>query len=295
MSQTKSKGLLFATLAVLIWSGNFVIASQVVGAIPPITLAALRWATATLAFLPFVYKQIIQDKDALLAYKWSILVAAISGVTMFNTLVYISASTTSTVNMALFATTTPIFVVILSRIFLSERISLFRTIGLVTAICGMLTIATRGDFEVLKSMTFHEGDIWMLLAGFLWAIYSILVKRKPQNIHPNSFLAVLFVIGLIPLIPAAVMEQAHHPEWSFTPEICGAVLYIGIGASLAAFFLWNLAVLSIGPGTASLFQYLMPIFSGFGSYLLLGQTIITAQLIGFVLILTGVFLATRPR
>lgn len=295
MQQRKSLGYLFALLACTIWSGNFVIASGFVDALPPITLAAFRWITATIAFLPFAWKFIKEEKDALLAHKWSLLFAALSGVTMFNTLVYISARTTDTVNMALFATTTPIFVIILSRIFLGEKISLFRAVGLIVAISGMLTIASRGSIDVLLDMTFRMGDIWMLIAGLLWAVYSILVKRKPKEISQYSFLGVVFAIGVIPLIPAAIIEQQFHPAWAMSPAIVSAVLYIGLGASLAAFFLWNSAVTIIGPGTSSLFQYFMPVFSGIGAFFLLGQPITGSHAIGFVLIVTGVVLATRPR
>lgn len=295
MQQRKSFGFIYALLAVTIWSGNFVIASGFVDAIPPITLAAMRWITATLVFLPFAYKHMVREKEAIRSNLFSLIVAAITGVTLFNTLVYVSARTTDTVNMALFATTTPIFVVILSHMFLKEAISLFRTVGLVVAISGMLTIASRGSLDVLLDMTFRVGDLWMLLAGLLWAVYSILVKKKPKEISQYSFLGVVFLLGAIPLIPAAFMEQSFYPQWSMTPSIIGAVLYIGIGASLIAFFLWNSAVMLIGPGTAALFQYFMPVFSGIGAYLLLGQPITISHAIGFVLIFTGVVLATRPR
>ena len=295
MQQSKSLGFICALLAVSIWSGNFIIASGLVGALPPITLAALRWTTATVAFLPFAFKYIRRDWDALLRHRWQLTFAAISGVTLFNTLVYISARTTDTANMALFASTTPIFVVILARIFLGESISSLRACGLLIAISGMVTIATRGSLEILLNMTFRVGDIWMLLAGLLWAVYSILVKKKPAAISPYSFLGVIFLIGVIPLIPAAFIEQQFHPEWVMTPAIIGATLYIGLGASLAAFFLWNSAVMIIGPGTSSLFQYFMPVFSGIGAYFLLGQPITLSHAIGFVLIFTGVVLATRPR
>ncbi|MDC0335943.1 DMT family transporter [Pseudodesulfovibrio sp.] len=295
MQQRSSLGFICALLAVSIWSGNFIIASGFVGALPPITLAALRWTTATIFFLPFAYKYIRKDMVALRQYGWQTIIAAISGVTLFNTLVYISARTTDTANMALFASTTPIFVVILSRIFLKEAISIFRAVGLVIAISGMLTIATRGNFEVLMDMTFRVGDIWMLLAGFLWAVYSILVKKKTKEINQYSFLGAIFLLGVIPLIPAAFIEQQFHPQWVMTPAILGATLYIGLGASLAAFFLWNSAVMIIGPGTSSLFQYFMPVFSGIGAYFLLGQPITFAHAVGFILIFTGVVLATRPR
>lgn len=295
MQQRRSFGLLCALLAVSIWSGNFIIASGFVNDLPPIALAAMRWTLATVVFLPFAWKHIHRDKAAILKHKWSILAASITGVTLFNTIVYISARTTDTANMALFAATTPVFVVILARIFLGERISPARALGLCIAICGMLTIATRGQLDVLLNMTFRVGDIWMFFAGLLWAIYSILVKKKPAEITPLSFLGVTFAIGFIPLIPAALIESIYTQPWTLTPSIIGAVFYIGIGASLAAFFLWNTAVAIIGPGTASLFQYFMPVFSGVGAFFLLGQPVTVPHGIGFVFIFTGVFMATRIR
>lgn len=288
-------GYAYALIAVTIWSGNFILASGLADTIPPIALAALRWSCATIVFLPFAWKSLHRDWDVIRSNKAPILVAAFTGVTLFNTILYLSAHTTYTVNMALIASTTPVFVVILSRIFLGEAISIMRALGLAIAIIGMTVIATRGSLDQLLNLTFREGDLWMLFAGLLWAVYSILVKRKPTGISQNSYLAVLFIIGTIPLIPAAFIEQSFYPAWTVTPAIAGATLYIGIGASLAAFFLWNSAVMTIGPGTSSLFQYFIPVFSGIGSYFILGQSITLAHLFGFVFIFTGVFLATRLR
>ncbi|WP_338666948.1 DMT family transporter [Pseudodesulfovibrio methanolicus] len=288
-------GFLFALLAVTIWSGNFLIASGFVDDIPPVTLAALRWLTATVIFLPFARRDMRRDMQALLDHRNELILAAVTGVTLFNTLVYVSARTTDAVNMALFASTTPVFVVILARIFLREHISLLRWAGLTIAIAGMLTIATRGSLNVLVHLTFRAGDVVMLAAGFLWAVYSILVKRKPATISRNAYLGATFLLGTIPLIPAALIEQWYAPAWSFTPAVLGAVLYIGVLASLAAFFLWNSAIMHIGPGNAALFQYFMPVFSGVGAWLLLGQPVTVVHGVGFVLIFSGVVMATRPR
>ena len=287
-------GFAYALLAVTIWSGNFILASGLAGTIPPIALAALRWTCASIVFLPFAWKHLRRDWTAIRAHWISLLAAAVTGVSLFNTILYLSAHTTDTVNMALIASTTPVFVVILSRIFLGEPISYLRATGLAVAIAGMTVIATRGSLDILFDLTFRKGDLWMLLAGLLWAIYSILVKRKPPEISQYSYLAVIFLVGAIPLIPAAFIEQPLYPPWSVTPTVVAATLYIGIGASLIAFFLWNSAVMAIGPGTSSLFQYFIPVFSGIGSYFLLGQPITAAHIFGFVLIFSGVFLATRP-
>lgn len=295
MMQKNAVGYGSAMLAVIIWSGNFVMASGFVDDLPPITLATLRWLTAAVVFLPFVYKTILKEKEAILSWKWPLLVASVTGITLFNTLVYVSARTTDTLNMALFASATPIFVVILSRLFLKERVSPLRALGLAVAVTGMLTIATRGDLDTLIHMTFRVGDLWMLLAGLLWAVYSILVKKKPMGISTLSFLEITFLVGVLPLIPAALLEQQYVAPWTMTPGIVGAILYTGILASLAAFFLWNYAVTTIGPATSSLFQYFLPVFSGIAAFFLLGQPITIPHAIGFFLILTGVFLATRLR
>jgi drug/metabolite transporter (DMT)-like permease len=263
--------------------------------IPPVTLAALRWLTATAVFLPMARKDMRRDMRALLDNRLELGIAALTGVTLFNTLVYVSAQTTDAVNMALFASTTPVFVVVLARIFLKERISLLRWIGLAVAIAGMLAIATRGSLDVLMNLTFRAGDVVMLAAGFFWAVYSILVKRKPPSISPNSYLGATFLLGTIPLVPAALIEQYYAPAWAFTPAVLGAILYIGILASLVAFFLWNSAILRIGPGNAALFQYFMPVFSGIGAWILLGQPVTVVHGVGFVLIFSGVVMATRPR
>lgn len=288
-------GFIFALLAVTIWSGNFLIASGFVDDIPPVTLAALRWLTATAVFLPFAKRDMQRDMQALLDHRGELLAASITGVTLFNTMVYISARTTDTVNMALFAATTPVFVVILARIFLKERISPLRWAGLAIAISGMLAIATRGSLDTLLNLTFRLGDIWMFCAGFLWAVYSILVKRKPATISRNAYLGATFLLGTIPLIPAAVVEQYFVQSWTLTPAVGGAVLYTGVLASLAAFFLWNTAIMHIGPGNAALFQYFIPVFSGMGAWLLLGQPVTPVHAAGFVLIFSGVVMATRTR
>jgi drug/metabolite transporter (DMT)-like permease len=295
MPGNRPLGFLFALLAVTIWSGNFLIASGFVNDIPPLTLAALRWLTATAVFLPFARRDLQRDMQALLDNRFELIIAAVTGVTLFNTLVYVSARTTDTVNMALFASTSPVFVIVLARIILKERISPLRWAGLAIAIAGMLAIATRGSLDVLIHLTFRLGDVIMLAAGCLWAVYSILVKRKPATISRNAYLGATFLLGTIPLVPAALVEQCFAPAWSLTPAVLGAVLYIGVLASLVAFFLWNSAIMHIGPGNAALFQYFMPVFSGVGAWLLLGQPVTMVHAVGFVLIFSGVAMATRPR
>jgi len=295
MEKTKTVGYFCALLATLIWSGNFIIARGLGDVLPPVTLAAMRWTTATVVLLPFVFGIMWRERGIIRKHLNHLILSAVLGVTVFNTLIYISAHTTDALNLTLIATTTPAFVVILSRIFLGEPITCFRAIGLMAAIAGIVTLVTRGDYAVLRDLSFRVGDLWMLMAGFLWAAYSILIKKKPQEISSYSYLGATFFLGVLPLIPAAFAEQSFYPQWTLTPTIVGSVLYIGIGASLVSYFLWTQAIAIIGPTTASFIYYALPAFSGIEAYLILGESVTWAHGVGFALILSGIVIATHPR
>ncbi|WP_343219567.1 DMT family transporter [Pseudodesulfovibrio sp. JC047] len=295
MTSNKTLGSICALLATLVWSGNFIIARGLGDVLPPLTLATLRWATASIVLLPFT-AHIMWRERALLRTHWKhLFISAMFGVTIFNSFIYKAGHTTEALNLSLIATTTPVFVVILSRIYFGEAITRFRAMGLLVSISGIVLLVTRGQLQVLQDLSFHEGDLWMLGAGFLWAVYSILLQKKPKTINPYAYLETTFIIGLIPLIFGAFIEQSISPQFSCTPTIIGSVLYIGIGASLIAYVLWTKAMATIGPTTASFIYYTLPAFCAVEAYFILNESTSWAQGVGFLLIVSGILLATHPR
>jgi len=288
-------GAACALLATLIWSGNFIIARGLGDMVSPFTLAALRWSTATVILLPFVAR-IIWRERALIAKHWRhMALSSLIGVTTFNTLVYIAGHTTNAVNMALIATTTPMFVIVLSRIFLGELITRNRSIGLVASVVGIVLLVSRGDWTVLRDLSFHVGDLWMLGAGFLWAVYSILLKRKPQDINQFAYLGTTFLTGVLPLIPLAIIEQSTTGYIRLTPTVMGSVLYIGMGASIASYILWTRAVITVGPVIPSFIYYTLPVFCAVEAYLFLNEPVTMIHAAAFLLIVGGIVLATHPK
>ncbi|SOB60743.1 Permease [Pseudodesulfovibrio profundus] len=295
MSNTHKTGYACALLATLIWSGNFIIARGLGDQISPFTLAALRWGTATLILLPFAGKALWNERATLKKHLPHLLISALIGVTTFNTLIYIAAHTTNTLNLSLIATATPAFVVLLSRVMLGEAITVNKLIGLLAAVFGIVTLVTRGNYQVLLDLSFHQGDIWMLLAALLWAMYSIHLKRRPDTISQKAYLGFTFLAGVLPLIPAAIGEQMVNSSFPLSLTAMGAVLYIGIGASLISYILWAKAMKTIGPTRASFVYYSLPAFCGIEAYLILNEPITWAHAVGFVLILGGILIATHPR
>jgi len=288
-----ASGYIFALLATAIWSGNFIIARYLSDSIPPITIAFWRWSIALIVITPLAIKSFIAEWHILKHHKVYLLITSILGITIFNTLIYIAARTTTALNLSLIAITFPIFILILSRFIYGEAITLKKVLGILLVAIGVVTIVTKASFVALLNLSFHIGDIWMIIASFIFAVYSILLKKKPKGIGIWSFQFSTFLIGVIFLIPLFIWESNTVESFSYSNQTYLAFLYIGIFASLTAFVLWNKAILIIGPTKSGMIYYSLPLFSGFLAFIFLGENIIYFHLISAVLIISGIILANN--
>lgn len=289
----QTKGVLFALTATLLWSVNFVIASGIKGHIPPLGLAFWRWTTACVALAPFALRSTLKNKTILLQNKGYLIITAILGVTIFNTLIYFAGKTTSAVNLSLIAISIPIFIVAISRIVFKEKVSAVKMVGIATIITGVLVLITKGSIQSLLEINFTIGDLLMLLACFFFACYTILVRLKPKEIPSKVFLFTIFIIGTILLFPFYIWEHLYYNQVTFDSTTIYATTYVGICASLISYYLWNEAICLIGTSKTALIYYLIPVFSGILAYFFLNQAIILTQIISMGIIITGLLLTNK--
>ncbi|MBT8316618.1 MAG: DMT family transporter [Lutibacter sp.] len=288
-------GYLFALGATAIWSGNFIIARDLNETIPPISLAFFRWTVAIIALFPFAIKKLITDWYILKKNILYLSIVSFLGVTIFNTLIYIASHTTTAINLSLISITFPVFIVILSRIFFKEKITSNKVIGILLVISGVLLLITNGELSKLLQLSFAIGDIWMLLAAIIFALYSILLRKKPAELSISSFQLSTFMLGLIFMLPFFICETLNTPPVLFESKTVLSILYIGIFASLTAYILWNKAIEKVGATNAGMVYYTLPLFSGFLAYLFLGEAIGINHVFSLLLILSGILIATLKK
>ncbi len=291
MDKTNAKGYLFAVGATVIWSGNFIIARGLSDSIHPLELAFWRWATAVLFFLPLGLKPMIAERNILKKNIPYIIITSILGITIFNTLIYFAGRTTTALNLSLISITNPIFIVILSRIFFKESITVNKLIGIIIVINGIVLLVTQGDISRLTNISFAIGDLWMLIAAFTFAAYSILLKRKPKGLSVFSLQMATFITGLIFLSPFYIWKTVTSPPTSFDAATVLSILYVGIFASLIAFILWSKSIEIIGPAKSGMIYYTLPLFSGLLAFFVLKESITIIHLFSAVLIIFGIFTA----
>jgi drug/metabolite transporter (DMT)-like permease len=154
------------------------------------------------------------------------------GVTLFNSMIYYAGHISSAINLSLIAITFPVFVLILSRVFLAERIGWNKLVGIVLVVSGILLLMSKGDLAVLAELTFAKGDVWMLVAALIFAIYSMLLKQKPAGITVPAFQLASFIVVLTFLLPFYLLELYLIPVRSIENSTVMNIVYVGIFSSL---------------------------------------------------------------
>jgi drug/metabolite transporter (DMT)-like permease len=287
-------GYFLAFAATAIWSGNFIVARGLSNSVPPVTLAFLRWATATIVLLPFVISSLRREIKVVRKHVGYLSLTALLGITIFNTLVYVAAHTSNALNLSLISICWPAFIVCFARVLLQDPFTLRRLVGTILATAGVLVLITQGRLQNLMNLTFSRGDLWMILGAAIFAFYSILAKMRPRELSIMVFLATTFALGLIFMVPWLVWEctrATYATEFSVTSWT--AIAYLGVGPSLLAFLFWNQAISIIGPVRAAFVYYCLPLFSGLEALYLLNEGVQMIHVIGGSLILAGVVIVLR--
>ncbi len=279
-------------IAPLCWAGNIVLARGVVDLIAPITLAFWRWTVASLLLWPFARRYAKKDWPLFIRHWRMVLFLSLVGISGFNTLLYIAVHTTTAINGALIQTAMPAIIILISVLAFKERVTRLQSLGVGLCMLGAGLVVLRGRFSTFLDLSFALGDLLMLAAVLLYAIYSAFLNRRPP-IHPFSFLLFTFALGALGLLPLYLMELTYSPPLVLNIEVVASVLYVAAFPSIVAFFCWNRGIELIGANRAGLFINLIPVFASILAIIWLGESLKAFHLIGMLLIFAGMILFNR--
>jgi drug/metabolite transporter (DMT)-like permease len=144
-------------------------------------------------------------------------------------------------------------------------------------------------------MGFNAGDLWMLMAVAVWAAYSLLLRRRPSDL-PQTLTLVSSIVVALPLLLAFAQLAGSSTTLPWSGPVLLGVGYVAVFASVVSFLFWSHGVAELGPSRAGQFVHLMPMFGAALSFAFLGEPLSVAQIVGAVLVLTGIVLIeTQPQ
>jgi len=291
------------TLPPLLWAGNAVVGSLVVGRIPPLTLNALRWTLALVILLPLGWR-VIARPGALLARTRYFAPVGFFGIGCYNAFQYLALRTSSPLNVTLIAASVSVFM--LGVGWVGYRVPPRRTqvIGAGLSLVGVAFVLARGNMDTLLALRFVPGDVFMLLESLAWSIYSWKLARPPAcmtgDARPDWNWAELLTAQLVfgagfACIASAIELAVLRTSIPWSAELAGALAFVAIGPAVIAYWAWGRGVAKVGPTLAALFSNFTPLFAALLSLAMLGEAPHWYHGVAFILIALGVAIPALRR
>jgi Permeases of the drug/metabolite transporter (DMT) superfamily len=290
MSALWSQPYVLLTLCALFWAGNSIVGRAARELVPPAALAFWRWTIALALLLPLAWPHLKRDKETLRAHWPIVLVLGLLGIGSFNLLLYTGLQTTTALNSMLIQAAQPALILIVGALVMRDRTSLRQSAGVVVSLAGVLAIIGRGDPAALVALRWNEGDAIIGVAVLLWALYSVLLRRRP-TVHPLSLLGASIFVGVLLIAPVYIAELAGGRRIVAGPESALAIAYVSVFPSFLAYLFFNRGVELIGSAATGQFLNVMPLMGAGLAMLFLGEALRLFHIAGLVLIVAGIWVA----
>lgn len=289
---------LFLSLAACFWGGNYVVGHLLVAQVDPIVLSAVRWIFTALLLMTLYFKQVKKQWPAMKSAFSTIIFLALCGQVLFPLTLYIGLQYTSSLNAAIYLSTTPALVLLINKLVFKEIISAKNIAGVVLSSLGVIWLVLQGDLLNFDTLTrLNRGDIWTMGSALSWAVYCAFLRTKPKEVGGNAFVAVSATLGAAVLIPVLAVWLLSYglPDWSaYTSSgfVAGA-LYLIIFPSWLSYLLWNKGIEVIGATRGEIYSHLIPLSGGLFSVLFLNIPLHPYHFISALVIICGVILCSR--
>jgi drug/metabolite transporter (DMT)-like permease len=284
--------VLLATL--LLWSGNWIVARAVRDDISPGIATAGRLVVVLLILLPFTLKNLTTKLREATNYDLLLFLAlGVSGGGLHLAFQWLGLHYTTATSATLYLSTAPVFILLLARPLLGERIAARQWAGVALSFCGVALIGTQGRIFFDGALAaFNVGDALALLSMLFWGCYTVFLRMRRDDLDTPEFLTVLCGLGLACMLPWAGWEMLNHAKTDLSATGAIAVLYSAVGSLLLAGAGWAYVVKRLGAARAGATMHLMPGIAALLAMLFLDEYPGWYHGAGIALILAGVGLST---
>ena len=280
--------------ATLFWAGNFTIGKfAYLENIPPNSLAFLRWCLVWIILFPFTYKEIIKLKYKIKENLSLFFILGFTSVCIFTSFTYNALNHIQVINASLFNTAIPVTIILVCFLLKIEKTNIFQISGLIISVLGILAIITRLDLNILLSLNFNKGDLFMIGAIIAWGVYSAYLKKRTFEVSLLALVHIICTFGLIFLLPLFFLDVIQGKAIDLNINLFYILIYIAIFPSIGSYYCWAGAVEIIGANRAGIFLSLIPLFSTILAILFFNENFLFFHFIGSVLIIIGLLLSNK--
>jgi len=280
-------------LTALFWGGTFVAGRLVTQNVGPYSIAFLRFAIASILLLLLTWR--IEGKLPKLKKSqiMPVILLGIIGIFIYNVMFFKALKIIEAGRASLIIATCPIFITICSAIFLKEKISLVKGLGIVISVCGAIIVISKGNLSRIFEGDLGLGELYIFCCVLSWVTYSLIGKSVMKNLSPLASVSYSATVGAIALLVPAFFEglAQNIANQSAVDWLC--ISYLGVFWTVIGFVWYYQGVERIGPTKAGLFINFVPISAILCAFFILAEPITSSLAAGAVLVISGVYLTNR--
>ena len=291
MDKYKILGIIATLTATTIYGLNHTIAKVVMPThIGAFGFVQLRLVGAGLIFFIlsfFVKNQKIETADYIRLF-----FAALLGMCI-NMLMFFKGLELSTpINSSVMITLTPIMVLILSYVFLNEKIDSLKIGGIILGFAGAITLIIYGKKVALNAPNTFLGNIMFFINATAFAAYLVLSKPLTEKYNTIILMKWMFLIGFVLSLPVTLAEF-KSVQWKTLPyDVIWRMSYVVIGTTFLTYSLNMFALKHIPPSTIGAFIYLQPLIAIIYAISTGNDSLDIIKIIAMLLVFAGVYFAT---
>lgn len=279
---------MYALMSISFWGVSFVSTKAVLGKLDPYSLLVIRFGIGAL-FLLFLL--LLQRHRLQISIKFvpHLMILGILGVFVHQVLQATALLTINASAAGWLISFSPVFTVILSILFLQEKMNIIKALGMVLAIIGVLIISSTRSGQSFE-FAINMGFLLMILSTLNWAVYSVLLKSLKIPYPPLVVTFYMCLLGLILTTPFIIRNKGwenlsllNHSEWAH-------LLFLGVFVSGIAYWYWGKALEVLEASKVSMFLYLEPIATLIAAVLLLQEKVLLISAAGGIIIIIGVII-----
>ena len=299
-SLTKGLAGLSPLAASCLWGGMYVVGKASFSSIPPITLGLLRLLVGgAVLWVALQVCSRLQGMSSmrrkLSSQEWRRL--PLLGACVAATIItqFVGTNLATAHDGALLTTTTPIFILPLAWLLLHERPGWRVLAGMLVALAGIVLVVELQQGSSSSVISWGQallGDSLLIVSAVLWALFTVLGTPLVRGSSALVVSTYATLWSLVFIAPFALWEMVHYPLTLPTLPSLGSVLYLGIGATALAWFLWYKGVERLPASVAAVFFFAQPVVGGLLSALFLHERLGMSFWLGGFVLAVGIVLAS---
>jgi drug/metabolite transporter (DMT)-like permease len=294
MSNSKFLPYLEAVFAVIVWGASFIATKIVLRDISPVAIVWLRFAMGLIILGIAVAMR--RQFSLLNRNEWLYFaLLGFLGITFHQWLQSNALETSEASTTAWIVSTTPVFMALLGWVVLREQLAWIKIAGILLAFVGVLLVVYDGNLKAISLRSFGKpGDILILISAINWAVFSVL-SRRGLKAHPAALMMFYVMSFGWVFISILFFTTTNLSEFGrLTTNGWLGIAFLGIFCSGLAYIAWYDALKALSAAQTGVFLYIEPLVTVVVAFLILGEAITLASLLGGGIIIFGVWLVNRP-